>query len=254
MWNWVGRIGIIGGLIGGAIGIVTAIIVEPVLGIIVGVIVIGTFYWVFKSVLGPEVEARRIIETGEPAEAVILKVTETGWTVNDIYYVVKFRLEVHRKDQPPYQAETKGMISRLTMAQFQAGMKVPVKVDPKNPQRVALVEQTEVAPSQAALNPQQVEEIKKKLEEKDKIFEAIRANGQSAPATVLRSWDMGIMVNGENPLMGFMLEVHPVNAPVFTAETQGVIMTQAVPKYQPGQTIYVKFDPKDTTRVAIDHS
>jgi hypothetical protein len=38
------------------------------------------------------------------------------------------------------------------------------------------------------------------------------------------------------------------------AEATGVIAEASVPRYQPGETITVKFDPKDLTRVALFHS
>ena len=263
MWNWGGRIGMIAGIIGGAIGAIAAIIAAPVFGTIFTVIFIAIFYFAFKFTLGPEVQSRRIIENGEDATAVILKVTETGWTVNNMYYIVKFMLEVHPNGKPVYQTETQGMISRLTMAQFQAGMTVPIRIDRKDPKKVALIENTEAGASpavpassdaQAGASPEQVKEIEAQVEAKDKMYAEIRAKGEAATAVILRCWEMGIFVNGNNPLMGFLLEVHPANKPAFTAETQGVIQESSKPKYQPGKTVYVKFDPSDQSKVSLDHS
>ncbi len=77
------------------------------------------------------------IQGGEVAQATILRIWDTGTTVND-NPVVGFLLEVHRQAYPPYQAETKSMIPRLMVAQFQPGAVVPIKLNPQTPSQVAL--------------------------------------------------------------------------------------------------------------------
>lgn len=252
MWNTWGRVGIIIGIIGGLAGALAAIIAAPIPGTIMTVVMCSIFYFTFKSVLGPEVEARKILENGVDAEATILEVNETGWTVNDIYYIVNFVVEVRPKDQPSYKAKIRGMISRLTMPQFQPGSIVPVKYDPNNPQKVALVETTRAVSE--TMSGSQLESLKKMLEEKEKAYQAIRETGVEAEAEIVRSWDMGVKVNGDNPLMGFAIEVKPEGKPSFMAETQGVIQLTSVAKYQPGKKIVVKYDPNDQSKVSLFHS
>lgn len=140
MWNIWGRVGIIIGFLGFLAGMASTFQDDPLAGIILSTAFISVFYLVFKFTLGPEVESRRILEQGEPAEATILEVKETGWTINNIYYVVKFVLEVRPKNLPSYKTEAQGMISRLTMSQFQVGAVVPVKYDSREPKKVALVQ------------------------------------------------------------------------------------------------------------------
>ncbi|MCJ7644655.1 MAG: DUF3592 domain-containing protein [Candidatus Aminicenantes bacterium] len=82
-------------------------------------------------------DARTLQETGEPAEATILKIWDTGMTVNDDP-VVRFLLEVRPAGKPVYQAETKLRISRLDIPRFQPGAVMPVRIDPRNPKHVAL--------------------------------------------------------------------------------------------------------------------
>jgi len=50
------------------------------------------------------------------------------------------------------------------------------------------------------------------------------------------------------------LEVLPENAASFSGKAKGVIAEASVPKYQPGQEIFVKYDLYDNSRVVIDHS
>lgn len=82
-------------------------------------------------------EARDLQAHGESATAKILQIWDTGMTVNDDP-VVGFLLEVRRADRPIYEAKTKLRISRLDIARIQPGTVVPVRVDPRNPTRVAL--------------------------------------------------------------------------------------------------------------------
>ena len=77
------------------------------------------------------------LQDGTPAQATILRIWDTGTTLND-NPVVGFLLEVRPPNLPAYQAESKSMIPRLSISQFQPGATVPVKIDPQNQARVAL--------------------------------------------------------------------------------------------------------------------
>ncbi len=79
----------------------------------------------------------------------------------------------------------------------------------------------------------------------------IRAIGEPAKAKVLKIWDTGITVN-QDPVVGFLLEVHPEERPVYQAETQGIISRLDIPQIQPGAILQVKFDPNNPSRVALD--
>ena len=77
------------------------------------------------------------LKDGTPAQATILRIWDTGTTIND-NPVVGFLLEVRPQNLPAYQAESKSMIPRLSISQFQPGAIIPVKIDPQNQARVAL--------------------------------------------------------------------------------------------------------------------
>jgi hypothetical protein len=81
---------------------------------------------------------RRLLRHGEPARAKILKIWDTGVTVNDNPQV-GLLLAVYPENLDPYQAETKKVISRLQIPQIQKGASVEVRYDPQNPLEVALV-------------------------------------------------------------------------------------------------------------------
>jgi hypothetical protein len=83
-------------------------------------------------------EARAIQKIGVPARATVLDVWDTGVTVNDDP-VIGLKVRVEGEGQAPYEAVIeKSRVSRVHIPQFQPGSRVPVKVDPGNPARVAL--------------------------------------------------------------------------------------------------------------------
>lgn len=82
-------------------------------------------------------ETRELQAMGEPAEATIQEIVDTGMTLNNDP-VVELVLEVRRTGRAGYRARTRTPISRLDVPRFQPGAVVPVKVDPQNPGRVAL--------------------------------------------------------------------------------------------------------------------
>lgn len=80
---------------------------------------------------------RDLQKRGVTAEAAILKVWDTGMTVNDDP-VVGLLLEVRPESAEAYQAETKALISRIDVPQFQPGQVIPVVYDPNDPKQVAI--------------------------------------------------------------------------------------------------------------------
>ncbi|HTY13174.1 MAG TPA: DUF3592 domain-containing protein [Candidatus Omnitrophota bacterium] len=262
MWNTWGRIGMIGGIIGMLIGAIAAIAAAPIFGTLFTLIMVSILFFTFRSTMQPGVEAMRLARDGEDGTATILQINETGWTINNMYYLVKFQLEVHPKQGPAYRTEIKSMISRLTMAQFQPGAVVPVRYDPKNLKRVALTETTEVDDGPAAqataapaqMSPDQIKIVEETLLKRDALNKKLLAEGEAAEAVILRCWPMGIMIDGANPMMGFMLEIHPNGKAAFTAETEAPIKASSIYKYQAGNKVFVKFDPNDTSKVTLDHS
>jgi hypothetical protein len=82
----------------------------------------------------------------------------------------------------------------------------------------------------------------------------LQTRGVSAPAMILAASDMNVKVNGDNPWMTFSLQVNATDRAPFQATAQGVVGVSAVSKFQPGKTIWGKYDPNDQTKVILDHS
>lgn len=282
MNRWGLIIGIAGGLIGllaAIVGVGVAFSVMPgdagflsylplLFGVAVTLIVplvIGVVFW---KVLRPVFSANALLKTGEPAQARVLRLWDTGVTLNQSPQV-GLLLEVQRQAAPAYQVETKTFISRLQTSQFQPGALLNVRVDRADPTKIAVESVADAQPSfyqpfsqqsyQQSYQPsyaqqaqaQQAEEMMRQI---DAYNRAVAAVGESAQALILRTWNLGVNVNGNNPALGFWLEVRPNSRTPFQAEAKGVVSEYTLARFQPGQTVWVRFDPNDTSKVSIEHS
>lgn len=79
----------------------------------------------------------------------------------------------------------------------------------------------------------------------------IIATGKPATAKILQLRDTGITIN-QDPVAEFVLEIHPANGHPFEAHTQALISRLDIPQAQPGRVVPVRYDPKQSGRVAID--
>lgn len=198
---------------------------------------------------------RKLLQTGAPAQATILGIWDTGLTVNDNPQI-GMHLEVRPANGEPFQAQVKKIVSRIQISQFQPGATLEVRYDPNDRTKVAvaaigggqMIAGMPMNNMQAQGYAMQMQNV---LLGQEAANQEIVANGVAATATILQAWPMGVMVNGSNPAMGFKLEVHPGERPPFQAETKGVISQVSVAKFQPGHVIKVKYDPYDTSKVAI---
>lgn len=82
-------------------------------------------------------DAKTLQQIGTPAEATIVEIWDTGVSINDDP-VVGFLLEVRPEGREAYRAKTKLLVSKVHIPQFQPGRVVPVRVDPNDPNHVAL--------------------------------------------------------------------------------------------------------------------
>jgi len=259
-------IGIIAGGLGGLIGMVVAIAASPIFGSIfslVFIVIFGSVFW--STLFKPMFVSNRLAKNGVPASAKILEVHDTGMTVNNSPRI-KLLLEVTSPMGGTYMVETKQIISRLQTALFQPGAVLQVLVDPNDKNMISF----DYSDSSASSTPAGFQnsstvpvgpwaglgsvEAERRLAENDKRGKEIFAIGVSSRAIVLKYTWLGIYVNGNNPAVELELEVLPVDRPAFKGTTIGVILEASVPKFQPGEEIYVKYDTSDTSRITIEHS
>jgi hypothetical protein len=101
--------------------------------IIVLVVVLATL-WHFYRIINPP-----RIKNGVSAPAKILKVWDTGTTINDDPQIGML-LEVTPSMSASFQAEAKTIVSRLNAALVQPGITAKVVYDPEKPKRIQVLE------------------------------------------------------------------------------------------------------------------
>jgi hypothetical protein len=79
----------------------------------------------------------------------------------------------------------------------------------------------------------------------------LQKTGEPAAATILQIWDTGMTVN-DDPVIRFLLEVHPPGKPDYQAETKIRISRIAISRFQPGAVTPVRIDPRHPKHVALD--
>lgn len=75
--------------------------------------------------------------------------------------------------------------------------------------------------------------------------------GVPAPAVITRIWDTGVTINND-PQIGVELQVTPSTGMPFTVQTKQLISRLQTSYYQPGTACQVRYDPNDTSTVAIE--
>ena len=255
---WIGIIGAIVGIVvaissvvsvGGSSGIYIAIGIACIGG--------GMFFLFYKLLFAPMILAARLKKTGIPGKALIKDVQDTGVTVNNSPQV-KLTLEVKNTYGQVYTVTVRTLISRLQPQLFQPGMTVPVLIDPNDEKKLIIdyssgTEATKTRTSPSFSTPN-VEAMKEEMMKGQVEGDSIRLTGTPARAIVKKYTWLGIYVNGNNPWTELEIEVLPTDGPSFEVKVKGAISEQSVPKYQPGEEIYVKYDSSDHSRVALDHS
>lgn len=113
------------------------LLVSLVPTIVIGAVVIIVVAFVLRRVFELSAPNQELLATGESAEATILKLWDTGTSVN-VNPLAGPLLEVNAPNRAPYQVETSKLISRLETSQYQPGATLVVKIDPHNPQKVAI--------------------------------------------------------------------------------------------------------------------
>lgn len=217
---------------------------------------------------------RALMSHGLTAPAIILSAEDTGVTMNDSPQV-RLRLQVNPANSQPFQSEAVFFLNRLQTGLIVPGTPVEVRYDPADLSKVAVASFGDVGarsfgnPAAAMLGgapfavyggdlnavmSQLQEKIQTKLLMQEQVDERLRQTGEEATAKVLNVLDTGIRIGDSASMLRLSLEVFPKNRTQFRAETQCAVSDASRPKFMPGSTIYVKFDPANPAHVAIDHA
>ncbi len=139
-----------GGLtaIGGVIWLISGSFSGGLGMIITGVVLVATawlFLPQFKSMIGGvtgKVDAlaakSNLAQTGIPATGRLLSVQQTGAMIN-FNPEVAAMVEVNHPQMGTYQVQTTAVVPQISIPQFQPGAQVQVRIDPTNPQNIAVL-------------------------------------------------------------------------------------------------------------------
>ena len=253
-------IGLIGGLIGITVAIGSVLTNGGSSGIYMaaGIMLVfgGMFYLFYRLFFAPMILASRLRKTGIPGKAVIKEVHDTGVTINNSPQV-KLVLDVKNSFGQVYTATVRTLISRLQPQMYQAGMTIPVLIDPKDENKMVIDYsggKQSSRPVTSLSDSGGESKLKAELMKQQQEEDAIRLTGKSARAIIKKYTWLGLYINGNNPYAEMEIEVLPEDGPAFEAKVKGAISEQSVAKYQPGKEIFVKYDQYDKGKVAIDHS
>ncbi len=75
--------------------------------------------------------------------------------------------------------------------------------------------------------------------------------GIPASGVITKVWDTGVTINN-SPEIGLEVQVTPSTGMPFTTKTKTVISRLQTSYYQPGMTCTVRYDPNDTSKIAIE--
>ncbi len=108
--------------------------------VVILVTTIPILWGVYKFVMNLQkgaAEERRLLQTGTPAQGQILAAQQTGTYVNNNPQV-QFTVLITPPGGQPYQAQVTKIVSLFEMSQYQVGAACQARIDPMNPQHVAI--------------------------------------------------------------------------------------------------------------------
>ncbi len=96
-------------------------------------------------------------------------------------------------------------------------------------------------------------QLEGKLQAQEQLYDHLRTAGEEAPAKILGLTDTGRRIGDDASMLEFYVEVFPDELPTFNATTLQAVSDASREKFTTGQTIFVKYDPKNPKQVAVDH-
>lgn len=226
---------------------------EPNVWIILGLVfflVLGPVFWPFikKSRL-----KKRLLKEGLPAGARLLETRQTGTLVNDQPEMI-LTMEVTAETGETWQTEMREIIPLNMLYAMSPGSVFNVLYDPKDKSRIIFDNTGKNRTSATAGNHDAQQAFMDLAEKQEQLYKRLSVTGILAKAKVLACTPLGVNFNGNNPMVMLMLQVQPDNGTAFHGQTYAVIGGASVHKYQPGNTIYVKFDAMDNSQIAVTGS
>lgn len=96
-------------------------------------------------------------------------------------------------------------------------------------------------------------QLESKLQAQEQLYDRLRKTGEEAPAKIISLTDTGHRVGSDASMLEFYVEVFPDDLPTFNATTWQAVSDASRSQMVTGQTIFVKYDPKNPKQVAVDN-
>ncbi|MFN8394894.1 MAG: hypothetical protein U0176_09515 [Bacteroidia bacterium] len=221
--------------------------------------IIGTvFSIIYISIFAPMVRNRRILRIGEPGTARVLRMFETGVTVNN-NPMVKLELEVTPQRGATYTTMTRVIVSRLNPMMYGPGSVLSVKIDPQDRMQVVIdpnvpssmnsgYGMAQATTVDSSVIQRRNEAMTEMMTKADKVRAELLESGRDCEGTILSLWSLDVTINGIATGMEFLVEVEiPGKAP-FRTEIKGAVANANLQKYQIGTRVKLKYDPSDPER------
>ncbi|MBN2135678.1 MAG: hypothetical protein JW737_08115 [Acidobacteria bacterium] len=184
----------------------------------------------------------KTMKNGIPADGTIISIGESSSgstiTINDQPFV-HLELEIDKGDGAIYTADIDTVIPRLAVPQFQPGFKVPVIVDPEDPQNVQIN-------FQGALRKPAYGNIEDQAQ-----TDRIAKEGIDVKLKILSIEDTGRSKNFQ-PIVKMTIQVFPPEKTDYSFEKELPLPTFAIKKIKIGKLIQGRVDPLDPTSISMD--
>ncbi len=214
---------------------------------------------------------RRLQKDGLAGTARLVRADTTGVTINDVQQF-KLTLAVTGQNGETWEASVRQGIPQTQLYALAPGTVFPVLYDPSDKSKVVLNSQSQATgtlePSVASVfatasaftqkdpsasgDPAATAQAYREMAAKqDAVQKRLLPTGVLAPATVVTCAPLHATMNHRDPLVMLMLEVQPERSPVFMSQMSVCLDVTRLDRFAPGCIVYVRYDPADTSEVAL---
>jgi len=123
---------------GGIIMTIVMVVFSLCFTLAITLVTLIPFVIIFRRMYQNSAQRTKLLQSGEPAMAVIISAQQTGMLVNHNPEVL-FQLEITRQDGTTYAAQSRMGVQMIHLGSIQAGNQIHVRIDPQNPQNVAIM-------------------------------------------------------------------------------------------------------------------
>ncbi|MGA7193717.1 MAG: hypothetical protein WBW94_08810 [Anaerolineales bacterium] len=254
-------------------------VIGIVCGCGIGLIAIGlSGYLIFRMMRG-QAQTRNLLQTGTPAQAVIVSIQDTGVLINHEPQA-RVTFQVTPPDRPPFQAVITQTFSPFDLGSLVPGGMAQLRFDPNDISKIAIeslgggggmvapsavpipgqftasvMAPPPIAPGVPAmttadgqpLNPQ----LQAAMVTQDQYYNQLRSTGIEAKAVVLTCSSMNIRNYNTGWVYDITLDITTPSGEHFQSKTQAAIVDTSQHKYAVGKMVIVRFDPNNKAQCTL---